>query len=116
MHLPLEAKLGLGVTAVPPEEEIDNPSGLLKLKEERKKKKELIVSMLYAKVCGQGRNTGSELVWGQLSSPRSSSLGLKTLFTSNSFIILNYFYLNYIYQVTILEIKTEKKFLNSPTR
>lgn len=72
--------------------------------------------MLYAKVYGQGRNTGSELVWGQLSSPGSSSLGLKTLFTSKAFSILSDFYLNYIYQVTILEIKTEKKFLNSPTR
>lgn len=34
----MEAKLALGVTSVPPEEEIDNPSGLLKLKKERKKK------------------------------------------------------------------------------
>ena len=40
MHFPLEAKLGLRVTAVPPEEEIDNPSGFMKLKEERKKEKE----------------------------------------------------------------------------
>lgn len=66
--------------------------------------------MLRAKACGQGHNIGSELVRGQLSSPGSSSLGLKTLFTPKAFRILNDFYPNYIYQVTILEIKTEKKF------
>ena len=72
--------------------------------------------MLCAKACGQGHNIGSELVWGQLSSPGSSSLSLKTLFTPKAFRILNDFYPNYIYQVTILEIKTEKNFFNSPTR
>ena len=61
------------------------------------------MNMLCAKACGQGHNTGSELVWGQLSSLGSSSLGLKTFFTPKAFKILNDFYLNYIYQVTILE-------------